>query len=63
MATPTPTVSVNGKGTWMLLMERNTATTTIAELSEPEYRLAGLRLNPATNGPSRAVYINCPDPA
>ncbi|TDB61803.1 alpha/beta hydrolase family protein [Arundinibacter roseus] len=57
-ATPTPTVSVNGKGDWMLLMQRNTATTTIAELSEPEYRLAGLRLNPATNGPSRAQYIN-----
>ena len=44
MATPTPTVSVDSKGTWMLLMGRNTATTTIAELSEPEYRLAGLRL-------------------
>lgn len=58
MATPTPTVSVDGKGTWMLLMGRNTATTTIAELSEPEYRIAGLRLNPATNGPSRAVYTN-----
>ena len=35
-AKPTPTVSVDGKGTWMLLMGRNTATTTIAELSEPE---------------------------
>lgn len=57
-ARPTPTVSVDGKGEWMLLMERNTATTTIAELAEPEYRLAGLRLNPATSGPSRAVYIN-----
>ena len=58
MAKPTPTVSVDGKGEWMLLMERNTATTTIAELAEPEYRLAGLRLNPATSGPSRAVYVN-----
>ncbi|MPR32502.1 alpha/beta hydrolase family protein [Salmonirosea aquatica] len=58
MATPTPTVSVDGKGEWMVLMSRNTATTTIAELSEPEYRLAGLRLNPATSGPSRAVYTN-----
>ncbi|GHB57499.1 alpha/beta hydrolase family protein [Persicitalea jodogahamensis] len=57
-AKPTPTVSVDGKGEWMLLMQRNTATTTIAELSEPEFRLAGLRLNPATNGPSRATYIN-----
>ncbi len=57
-AKPTPTVSVDGKGEWMLLMQRNTATTTIAELSEPEFRLAGLRLNPATSGPSRATYIN-----
>ena len=57
-AKPTPTVSVDSKGEWMLLMQRNTATTTIAELSEPEYRLAGLRLNPANSGPSRATYIN-----
>ncbi len=57
-AKPTPTVSVDSKGEWMLLMQRNTATTTIAELSEPEFRLAGLRLNPATSGPSRASYIN-----
>jgi len=58
IAKPTPSVSVDGQGEWMLLMRRNTATTTIAELSEPELRLAGLRLNPATSGPSRATYIN-----
>lgn len=57
-APPTPTVSVDSKGQWMLISERNTATTTIAELSQPEYRIAGLRINPATNGPSRAVYVN-----
>ncbi len=57
-AKPTPSVSVDGRGEWMLLMQRNTNTTTIAELSEPELRLAGLRLNPATSGPSRASYIN-----
>nr|MCU0340588.1 S9 family peptidase [Spirosomataceae bacterium] len=57
-AAPTPTVSVDSRGQWMLILERNNATTTIAELSQPELRLAGLRLNPATNGPSRAVYIN-----
>lgn len=57
-AAPTPTVSTDGKGNWMLIMERNNATTTIAELSQPELRLAGLRLNPANNGPSRAIYIN-----
>ncbi len=58
LAPPTPTVSVDSKGQWLLISERNTATTTIAELSEPELRLAGLRLNPATSGPSRAVYVN-----
>jgi dipeptidyl aminopeptidase/acylaminoacyl peptidase len=57
-APPTPTVSVDSKGQWMLISERNTATTTIAELSQPELRIAGLRINPATNGPSRAVFIN-----
>lgn len=57
-APPTPTVSVDSKGQWMLVLERNTATTTIAELSQPELRLAGLRINPATSGPSRAVFIN-----
>lgn len=49
-APPTPTVSVDSKGQWMLVSERNTATTTIAELSQPELRIAGLRINPATNG-------------
>ena len=28
----------------------------IAEIAQPRYRLAGLRFNPATNGPSREVY-------
>ena len=58
LAAPTPSVSVDSKGQWMLISERNTATTTIAELSQPELRLAGLRINPATNGPSRAVFVN-----
>ncbi len=58
LAAPTPTVSVDSKSQYMLIMERNTATSTVAELSQPELRLAGLRINPATNGPSRAAYIN-----
>ncbi|WP_428660106.1 prolyl oligopeptidase family serine peptidase [Runella sp.] len=57
-APPTPTVSVDSKGQWMLISERNTSTTTIAELSQPEFRLAGLRINPATSGPSRSVFTN-----
>ncbi|GAB2792921.1 S9 family peptidase [Rhabdobacter roseus] len=54
-APPTPSVSVDGQGQWMLLMERS-AQPTIAELSQPELRLGGMRINPATNGPSRASY-------
>jgi len=57
-APPTPTVSVDSKAQWMVILSRETATTTIAELSEPELRLAGIRLNPANFGPSRATYIN-----
>jgi dipeptidyl aminopeptidase/acylaminoacyl peptidase len=30
---------------------------TIAEVAQPRYRLAGIRFNPATNGPSREVSI------
>jgi len=29
----------------------------VAELAQPEFRLAGLRFNPRTNGPSRGRYI------
>ena len=29
-----------------------------SELSQPELRLAGLRINPTTNGPSRVTYIS-----
>ena len=53
----TPNVSVDSKGKWMLIMERSDLPT-IAELSQPELRLAGLRMNPATNGASRQQYIN-----
>lgn len=58
---PTPAVSVSGKserrpGDYLLILER-AANPTIAELSQPELRLAGLRMNPATNGPSRAQFL------
>jgi hypothetical protein len=52
----TPTVSLSGKGDVMLILEQ-AAVPTIAELSQPELKLAGLRLNPANSGPSRARYI------
>ena len=55
-APPTPAVSVSGKGDYLLILER-AANPTIAELSQPELKLAGLRLNPATNGPSRVIFL------
>ena len=53
---PTPTVSVNSKGDVMLILEQASAPG-IAELAQPELKLAGLRLNPANNGPSRMRYV------
>ncbi len=57
LAKPTPTVSLDSKGEWMLLSERNPYPT-VEELGQPELRIAGLRLNPANFSPSRQVYIN-----
>jgi len=52
-APQTPLVSVNGAGDWMLLLERP-GYPAIEELAEPELRIAGLRINPRNNGPSRS---------
>jgi dipeptidyl aminopeptidase/acylaminoacyl peptidase len=54
-APATPAVSVDATGTWLLLLNQ-AELPSIAELAQPELRLAGLRINPATNGPSRAAY-------
>lgn len=52
-APSTPWVSLDRRGEWMVVMERSELPS-IAELSQPELRLAGLRLNPRNFGPSRA---------
>ncbi len=57
---PTPEVEVapvevSGKR-WMLI-EFLSGMPTIADLAQPELRLAGLRFNPKTNGPSRGRYV------
>ncbi|MFD2937055.1 S9 family peptidase [Spirosoma flavum] len=52
----TPNVSMSDKGDMMLILEQASAPG-IDELAQPEFKLAGLRLNPANNGPSRARYI------
>ncbi len=57
LAKPTPTVSVDSKGEWMLLMERNNYPL-VEELGQPEVRVAGLRINPANFSLSRQNYIN-----
>lgn len=57
LAKPTPAVSIDSKGEWMLLSERNPYPT-VEELGQPEVRIAGLRLNPANFSPSRQNFIN-----
>ena len=56
---PTPTVvlspAVPGQKRWMLI-EQYAGLPSIADLAQPELRLAGLRFNPKTDGPSRARY-------
>ncbi len=56
LAPPTPSVSLNDKGTIMVLSER-TSYPSIEELAQPELRIAGMRINPANVGPSRSGYI------
>ena len=56
-APPTPLVSISPGGHWMLIMERP-GLPSIEEVSAPELRLAGLRIDPRTNGPSRERYVN-----
>ncbi|MFN3139047.1 MAG: alpha/beta hydrolase family protein [Allomuricauda sp.] len=52
-----PSVLINDEGNYMVLLYRDYYKT-IAELSEPELRLAGLRINPKTNIGSRTNYYN-----
>ncbi len=53
-APPPPATFVSPDRGWLLLADR-AAMPTIADLSQPMLRLAGSRINPATNGPFRAV--------
>lgn len=50
-----PSVDVNPRGTVMLLLEGRELPT-IEDLATEELRIAGMRIDPATNGPSRAGY-------
>lgn len=52
-----PSVSMDSKKQHMLLMYRN-AYKTLADLSEEDLKLAGLRINPRTNIASTVTYVN-----
>ncbi len=52
-APDTPGVSLSPDGATMLLIQQSDVPS-IATVSQPEARLAGQRINPRTNGPSRA---------
>jgi dipeptidyl aminopeptidase/acylaminoacyl peptidase len=52
-AAPPPTVELSPKKDMVALLVR-ASMPTIAELSQPMHRIAGIRINPRTNGPHRA---------
>ena len=56
-APPTPGVYLSPDGEWMLLLLRP-GLPSIEEVAQPELRLAGLRINPRSNGPSRARTLS-----
>ena len=54
-AAPTPSVRLSPDGKTMLI-EQPATYPTIADVAQPRYRLAGLRFNPWSNGPSVERY-------
>ena len=57
---PTPHVEISPadqSGTRWLLIAAISGLASVADLAQPELRLAGLRFNPKTNGPSRGRYV------
>ena len=50
-----PRVYVSPSAQWMAIVEMPSMPS-IAEVSQPELRIGGLRINPRTNGPSRDFY-------
>lgn len=52
-----PSISMDSKKEQIVFMYRNTYKT-LAEISEEEMRLAGLRINPKTNISSTTTYVN-----
>ncbi len=54
-APASPAVRISPDRT-MMTIEQPQTLATIADVAQPRYRLAGIRFNPATNGPSRELY-------
>ncbi len=52
---PAPMASLSPDGNWLLLTQPP-AMLTIADLSQPELKLAGVRFNPETHDQSRSLY-------
>lgn len=57
LAKPTPAVLIDAKTEWILLSERNSYPS-VEELAMPEFRIAGMRINPSNYSPSRQIFIN-----
>src|SRR6478672_3443912 len=59
-ARPTPLVQLSPDGKWLLVADR-LANPPVADLAQPMLRIAGLRINPATNGrhhPPRLIALS-----
>ncbi len=56
LAAPSPSISVDSKAKYMLVMERPSYPL-VEELGQPEFKIAGLRLNPNNYSPTRQNYI------
>ena len=56
MAKPTPGVSFDSKGQYMLVLDRSSMPS-VEDLAQPELRIAGLRINPNNFSPSRSSYF------
>src|SRR5688572_4357320 len=57
LAKPTPGVTTDEKGIWMLFTE-SSIYPSVEELAKPEYKIAGLRINPNNYAPSRQNFIH-----
>lgn len=57
LAKPTPIVSIDSKGDWMIICEKSSYPS-VEELGQPEIRVGGLRINPNNYSLSRQTYFN-----